>query len=100
MNDSEKRRRELLERTRELYSDCGEPPAVHPRYRSFYQQIYPGDEETPSGTFGVRVFLCLLLFAAFVAMDTGKQKIWNVDSNRIVQEITTDMDVAEVWKSL
>lgn len=100
MNESERRRRELLEQTRERYSDHWNPPAVHPRYRNSYNQLYKDEEAETISTFGARVFLCLVLFAAFVMMDVQKQEILNVDSNRIVQEITTDMDVAEVWKNL
>ncbi len=59
-----------------------------------------GEGNGNGGTFGARVFLCLLLFAAFVTMDMKKQEVFHVDSERIVKEITTDMDVAEVWKNL
>ena len=44
--------------------------------------------------------LCLLLFAAFVPMDKNKSEVMHVDSSRIVDEITTDLDVVEVWKEL
>ena len=46
------------------------------------------------------MFLCLLLFAAFVSMDKNKSEVMHVDSSRIVDEISTDLDVAEVWKEL
>lgn len=102
MNDSEKRRKQLLEQTRSLYSDRRTPPAVHPRYRSAYGKLY--QEEDPSlalpGTFGIRAFFCFLLFAAFVAMDRQDGEVMKVDSDRIAQEITSDLDVAEVWKNL
>ena len=100
MNDTEKRRRELLQQTRQRYSDYYEPPAIHPRYRNFYRQIYPEEQETGYSTFGIRLFLCLFLFAAFVAMDVKNQEIMHVDSRSIVHEITTDIDVAKVWKNL
>ena len=101
-NDSERRRRELLEQTRQLYSDRFNPPAIHPRYSGSYNRIYgeEGEGNGNGGTFGARGFLCLLLFAAFVTMDMKKQEVFHVDSERIVKEITTDMDVAEVWKNL
>lgn len=100
MNDSEKRRKKLLEQTRARYSDFYDPPAVHPRYKSAYNRLYVDEPEEGYSTFGIRMFLCLLLFSAFVAMDVKKQEIMHVDSQRIVQEITTDFDVAEVWKNL
>lgn len=102
MNSSEKRRKDLLEQTRRLYSDRREPPAVHPRYGSVYHGLYGSDSEesTPAGTFGVRLFLAFLLFAGFVTMDRQEYKVFHVNSDRIVQEIETDLDVAEVWKNL
>ena len=71
MNDSEKRRRQLLEETRSLYSDRNSPPAVHPRYKFAYARLYGDEEEMAPGTFGLRLFLCFMLFAAFVAMDNN-----------------------------
>ena len=100
MNDSEKRRRQLLEETRSLYSDRNSPPAVHPRYKFAYARLYGDEEEMAPGTFGLRLFLCFMLFAAFVAMDNNGITVKCVSSDRIVQEITTDLDVAEVWKNL
>ncbi len=99
-SDSEKRRRELLEQTRQRYSDRFSPPAVHPRYSGSYNRLYGEEGEVSDNTFGARVFLCLLLFAAFVTMDMKKQEVFHVNSDRIVKEITTDLDVAKVWKSL
>lgn len=100
MNDSEKRRRQLLEETRSLYNDRNSPPAVHPRYKFAYARLYEDEEEMAPGTFGLRLFLCFMLFAAFVAMDNNGITVKSVSSDRIVQEITTDLDVAEVWKNL
>lgn len=99
-NDSERRRRELLEQTRQRYSDHWNPPAVHPRYSGSYNRLYGEEGVGSDSTFGARVFLCLLLFAAFVTMDMKKQEVFHVNSERIVKEITTDLDVAKVWKNL
>lgn len=102
MNESEKRRKQLLEETRSLYSDWCTPPAVHPRYRAAYGKLYKReeDQEEMPGTFGLRALLCFLLFAAFVAMDQQGGKILEADSTQITEEITTDLDVAEVWQNL
>lgn len=101
MNDSEKRRQRLLEQTRELYGEKRFIPAVHPRYGAAYHQIYSDDQTgLPPSTFGIRLFLCLLLFAAFVSIDKNQSEVMHVNSSRIVDEITTDLDVAEVWKEL
>lgn len=100
MNDSERRRIKLLEQTRSMYSDRRLPPAIHPRYGGAYHKLYGGDDEMAPGTFGIRLFLCFMLFAAFVTMDNNQMKFKNVSSDRIVQEIAVDMDVQEVWKNL
>ena len=102
MNESEKRRKQLLEETRSLYSDWCTPPAVHPRYRAAYGKLYKReeDQEEMPGTFGLRALLCFLLFAAFVAMDQQGGKILEADSTQITEEITTDLDVAEAWQNL
>ena len=94
MSDSEKRRKELLEQTRERYSD------YHPRYGSAYSQIYGNDELPVPGTLGIRAFFCFLLFTIFVAADYKEEKILNVSSEKIVEAIRTDMDVQEVWQNL
>lgn len=100
MNNAEKRRRQLLEETRYLYSDRRMPPAVHPRYGAAYHKIYGNEDTGAVSTFAIRVFLCFMLFAAYVAMDNNGYAVKSVNSERIIQEITTDTDVAKVWKNL
>lgn len=99
MNEAEKRRKRLLNETRARYRDDGYFPAVHPRYHASYSQLYEDDMEY-NGTLGIRAFICFLLFAVFVAMDYQGKEVLHVDSNRISQEISTDLDVAEIWKNL
>ncbi len=48
MNEVEKRRRELLEQTRYSYQESG-IPAIHPRYRASYSELY-GEEEAEQGS--------------------------------------------------
>lgn len=100
LNDSEIRRRKLLEQTRERYQDRRVIPAVHPRYGAAYRQIYEDEPVVSEGTFGIRLFLCILLFACFVSFDKNDAEFREVDSSRIVEEITCDTDIAEVWKEL
>lgn len=101
MNDSEKRRIRLLDQTRNQYSDRRLPPAIHPRYGAAYKKIYDyTDEGAMPSTFGIRLFLCCMLFAAFITMDNNQVEYKHVNSERIVQEITTDIDVEAVWNML
>lgn len=100
MNSSEKRRKKLLEQTRRMYSDR-EIPAVHPRYGGIYDQLYEEtDRSTVSGSFEIRLLLCVLLFMCYVSMDYMGKQVMNVSSDRIMEEISSDVDVAEVWRQL
>ena len=105
MNDAEKRRQELLEQTRALYNDRRTIPAVHPRYANAYHYLYGKsqediNEDTKGGTFGIRLLLCALMFAAFLTMDKQKQEVFHMSSSDIANEITKDTDIQEIWKSL
>ena len=95
MNDSERRRKELLELTRQRYSDSTAPPAVHPRYHAVYEDLYGTEDELPGGTLGIRTFFCILLFAVFLSMDHNHNNIWNVSSENVVEAVTSDMDIQE-----
>lgn len=91
MNETEKRRRELLLQARNLYQDTGTFPAVHPRYRAAYQSIYGTQDSVIGngrGTFGIRTVICVLLFAAFLVTDYKKIELWNMDSSEITAMIT------------
>lgn len=100
MNNAEKRRKQLLNQTRGLYSDNKTWPAVHPRYGAVYSQLYGNDDEGVQSTFGVRMVLCILLFAMFMAMNYKDVKIANVDSRKITNAIEQQVDLQEVWKNL
>lgn len=103
MNSTEKRRKELLENAQSAYREKGLLPAVHPRYRASYTSLY-GDSDNgdglPKSTFGIRLFVCALVFALFVVMDYRGTKVMNVDSKRITDEIGYEIDVRQVWKDL
>lgn len=100
MNDSEQRRRELLQQTRNLYSDRRMPPPVHPRYGAAYSELYSDTIPEEPGTFGIRAMICFLLFAVFVTMDYQGKTIADVSSDNIVSAVEEQVDVEAVWKSL
>lgn len=91
MTDSERRRVQLLQKTRMLYSEKQSIPAVHPRYRAAYRELYGFEEEQRqsgrNGTLGIRIFISLLIFALFVAADYQGIEYAEVDSTKIVREI-------------
>lgn len=95
MTESEKRRAQLLHQTRELYSDKKISPAVHPRYHSCYETLYDAntDEIKTHSTLGIRIFIAVLLFGLFVAMDYKGKEYAAVDSKKIIQEIERQVDM-------
>ncbi len=92
MNETEKRRQELLNQTRRRYGNSNTIPAIHPRYRASYTSIYKEEEVQKESGFGFRLLLAVLCFFFFVALDQSKEKVATVDSNRIVNEMKKDFD--------
>lgn len=92
MSDDGKRRKELLEETRRMYGRAKTPPAVHPRYRAVYSELYPesGEGRQQGGSFGIRLFTAVLLFALFLSAEEQKFTVWNVNSTDIVAAIEKD----------
>ena len=94
MNEVEKRRRELLEQTRYSYQESG-IPAIHPRYRASYSELY-GEEEAEQGSLGI----CMILFAVFVFMQNEGKDILHISSTKVVQEVSKNADITDVWKKV
>lgn len=90
MTESEKRRLDLLQQTRMLYSEKHTPPAIHPRFHAAYANLYGNnteEEKCGDGTFGIRMFIAVILFFAFVALDYKNTEYAAVNSTNIVNEI-------------
>lgn len=98
MNQSEKRRKQLLESARALYAEDRTWPAIHPRYGNIYDNLY-GEEKT-SGSLAIRVILCCILFVVFVVMDDQNLQIAHVSSKEVTQTIEKEFAVSEVWENL
>ena len=98
MNETEKRRQQLLHQARELYRDVGETiPAIHPRYRTAYESIYGTDkEEVIQSTFGIRVVICVMIFAVFVLTDYKGTTICNLNSEQITEQIQTQSHITNI----
>ena len=90
MTETEKRRIDLLQETRKIYSDKYAPPAVHPRYQTAYHSIYKNDtmsiEENKNSSLGVRTLIAILLFALFII--AGKNGMEETET--VMQEIKQD----------
>lgn len=88
MTETEKRRKELLEHTRRLYSEKYMPPAVHPRFNGTYYSLYKTEnEKEEKGTFGIRVIVAALLFGLYVA--AGRT---DFNTEMVVQEIEQEFN--------
>lgn len=98
VNESEKRRKELLRSAREWYGDSYTPPAVHPRFRNLYGELY--DTEEKRSGLQIRIFIGCILFVLFMLMDYFHLEVAKVDSEQVVQMIEADTDVVESWRDL
>lgn len=65
MNDSQKRREELLKNTRKLYDSGNRGRTIHPRYQSQYVFGSKKEKEEQS-SLGIRMLFSMLLFLLFV----------------------------------
>ena len=95
MDHIEERRKKLLEKTRNIYSDRNRPAAIHPRYGSIYSEEYYSPKDT-NGSFGIRIVLCLLLFALFLTMDYTSNTMFNVSSEEIKAVISENWEVDDL----
>lgn len=109
MNDSERRRRELLRQTRKLYEERGTIPAVHPRYGRIYHDLYrehtDENRELSGGSFYLRLVIGILCFVCFVYMDQSSDEAVHAGSSAIVEQIGNDLDeeadaIIEAWKNM
>lgn len=93
MNDTQKRREQLLRETRSLYQS-NSIPAVHPRYRSAYHNLYDsGEEEKEPGSLSVRILISLILFALFATAEYNHDNIWKFSTEQVVTEIAKEPDL-------
>ena len=98
MNNSEKRRQKLLEDTRRMYSDRYLPPAVHPRYGYVYDQLYEKDSKEKGGSFEIRVFLCLLILAAFITISKNEAFSEQYNTDEVIECISTNMEILDMFE--
>ena len=56
MDDSALRRQQLLKDTKRMY-DSGGIPAIHPRYRHIYHDLYDENPTSTTGSFYLRIVI-------------------------------------------
>lgn len=98
MNQSERRRQALLKSARGWYDDSHTPPAVHPRYRNLYGELYK--EEPQISGFRMRIFIGCLLFLLYTVMDYCDIQVAQVNSQVIADMVEEDGEVQEVLGNL
>lgn len=92
MNQSQKRREDLLKQTRNLYSDNHIPPAIHPRYSNLYSELYSDTDNENHMSFA-RFIICLLLFVCYAMMDYRNVTIMDVNSRQIEEVISENWEI-------
>ncbi len=99
MTEAELRRVELLAQTRNTYKERGNIPAIHPRYRSVYNEVY-GSTETPSKD-GVsfRLAIALFIFVVYAMISYKEFSVGGLNSDMVVEAISTNIEVVNVWNS-
>ncbi len=99
MNETEVRRKQLLEETRRLYQESGSIPIVHPRFGKFTNTNEPAEELSHS-SFKMRFLLALILLAIYVGADYYGYTIGIIHSEDIASAVSFSIDVEDVWRSL
>ena len=116
MNDSAKRREELLRHSKKTYHENPIVPAIHPDHRALYNDLYQNrhfsSDETffddrnsnrSEGSLFLRFSAAILIFVCFVWFDSYDKSILETDSTDIIMMIEHQTDVeelAEVWNEL
>ena len=49
---------------------------------------------------GIRTFICMILFAVFVFMQNEGKDILHISSTKVVQEVSKNADITDVWKKI
>ena len=90
MNETENRRRNLLEYTRNLYQEKMITPAVHPRYKCSYYQLYSDNNRGTKGTFTIRCLICGLILVCYVTFNDWNYKGHEINNVQVQNIIMRD----------
>lgn len=99
MTKTEQRRTELLNQTRKIYSERNTPPAIHPRYTGAYNSIYKSSASNGKSktTFGIRIFIALLLFGLFFTVHMKEKKVAEKVVGEIQREVLGFVDLESLY---
>lgn len=102
MDNTQKRRQELLDQTRRIYSDKHKIPAVHPRYGNFTGENglkVAKDKDFTLKSLKLRIFVSLILFVIYAALDYSGAIIGTHSGDTVAEIISETIDIQEVWNS-
>lgn len=102
MDSAAKRRQELLNQTRKMYSDKYKLPAVHPRYGSFgmeKSEINRSTGNTVMSFFKFRIIIALTLFVLYAGVEYADINVGKYSYQDVVEVISQNIDIQEVWNS-
>lgn len=88
MNEIEKQRQELLNRTRTIYNEKKQPPAIHPRYQGMYHSLY---EKRETSTFVLRLTIAITIFLIFFAANNQNVDIGFVNNEKVIAAVQEDL---------
>ena len=57
-------------------------------------------QEAEQGSLGIRTFICMILFAVFVFMQNEGKDILHISSTKVVQEVSKNADITDVWEKI
>ncbi len=99
MTEAELRRVELLAQTRSTYKERGNIPAIHPRYRSVYNEVYGDNATSSKDGVSFRLAIALFIFVVYAMISYKEYSFGEFNNETIVEAISTDIEVVNVWNS-
>lgn len=98
MNENAKRRQDLVLQMKKGNHFSAAVPAVHPKYDRIYQDLYDQKQEstTLEYSFSFRLFLAVLCFLLYLAVNTSNVEIAQKYSSEITSTIQKNYDYKEI----
>lgn len=80
---------------RNLYKDNREVPAIHPRYKASYNQLYMDESTLATGTFRVRSVVCILIFASYIMLKHSSNTMTFINDLQVPEIIGQNIHIIE-----
>lgn len=98
MNENAKRRQDLVLQMKKENQFSSTVPAIHPRYNRVYHDLYDQkkDSRVPNYSFSFRLFVAVLCFLLYLAVNTSNVEVTQKYSSRIISTIQSDYDLQEI----